>query len=74
MLASPGPQMRDGFHTGRASGCQPAGPQPISDRLLGKSRLAEVTGDQLRLRFEHLGKPRLDDARLCGRAVPAGAF
>src|SRR5947208_12961926 len=64
--------VRAGFHTGRASGCQPAGPEPISDRLLGKSRLAEVTGDPLRLRLEHLGKARLDDARYAGvQCLPA---
>ena len=73
MLASPALQMRDGFHIGRASGRQPAGPQPISDRLLGKSRLAEVAGDQLRLCFEHLRKPRLDGAGYAGVQCPAGA-
>ena len=64
--------MRDGFHIGGASGRQPAGPQPVSDRLIGKSRFAEVTGDPLRLCFEHLRKSHLDGAGYAGvQVLPA---
>ena len=61
-----GPQMRDCFHIRRPRGRQPAGLQPVSYRLLCKPGLAEVAGDQLRLRFKHLGKARLDGVGYAG--------
>ena len=54
--------MRDGFHIGGARGRQPTSLQPVSDRLLCKSRFGEVAGDQLRLCFDDLRKSHLDGA------------
>src|SRR4029453_17849955 len=60
------PQVRDGFHIGRACSRQPASLQPISDRLFGKSRLGKVTGNKFRLRVKRLRKARLDGVGYAG--------
>ena len=60
------PQVRDGFHISRAPGRQPAGLQPIPDRLFRKSRLAKVMGDKFRLCVKRLSKARLDGVSYAG--------
>src|SRR5262245_35864548 len=58
------PQVRDGFYISRAGGRQPAGLQPISDRLFRKSRLAKVTSDKFWLRLKR--HARLDGVGYTG--------
>jgi hypothetical protein len=64
--------MRDGFHVSGACGRQPAGLQPVPDRLLPKPRFAEVAGDQLRLSLNNLREPHFDgDGYACVQVLPA---
>ena len=60
------PQVRDGFYISRAGGRQPAGLQPLSDRLFRKSRLTKVTSDKFWLRLKRLSKARLDGVGYTG--------
>ncbi len=48
------------FHIRRSGGGETTCSQPVWNSLLRQSRLAEMTGDQLRLRFDKLWKQRFD--------------
>src|SRR5262245_32882109 len=51
------------FHIRRSGGGQATGAQPVWDSLLRQSRLAEMTGDKLRLHFDKLWKLSFDRCR-----------
>ena len=57
----------------RSGGCETTGPEPVWNGLLRQSRLAEMTGYEVRLRFDKLRKPSFDrcgDPRVQFLAAP----